>query len=374
MTRKNPRQTARRAGTTRAGARYARPDQAALRRLLLDAPYPTRNVDDNLADLEAQVAANHQGARDLLELIDHYGLATTQAYMRHIQTAAETKMRAALAELPDGDHYFEDHLDDGSKIAVTLSIRHDQTIVDFAGTDGVLDGNLNANKAIVTAAVMYCMRCLIQEDIPLNQGVLAPIQLKLPAGLLNPPARPDPRECAAVAGGNVETSQRIVDVLLGALRVAAASQGTMNNVLFGDGKLGPAGIVKTLRFFGQLDDRPFSFAGAEQHETMGTVPVVLGPTIGGPRTIEFLDLLFTRDRIGNQIRSLGKEADQPVVSGVVDRPLNGRRRVRSARRVGRVRCLGHVEQAELIQLVAAVELGRKFGVGDIAEQHGDGGQ
>ena len=211
---------------------------AALRELLLNAPYPTRGADDNLADLAAQVAANHQGARDLLSLIERYGLSVTEAYMQHIQTAAETKMRAALANLPDGDHHFVDHLDDGSKIAVVFAIRGDQAIIDFAGTAPVLESNLNANRAIAAAAVMYCLRCLIREDIPLNQGVLAPIDLRLPTCLLNPPSREDPRDCAAVAGGNVETSQRIVDVLLGALGVAAASQGTMNNLLFGDPTFG----------------------------------------------------------------------------------------------------------------------------------------
>jgi 5-oxoprolinase (ATP-hydrolysing) len=102
----------------------------------------------------------------------------------------------------------------------------------------VIAGNLNANRAIVTAAVMYCMRLLIDEDIPLNQGVLAPIDIILPECLLNPPERRSPAECAAVVGGNVETSQRVVDALLGALGVAAASQGTMNNTLFGDGTFG----------------------------------------------------------------------------------------------------------------------------------------
>jgi 5-oxoprolinase (ATP-hydrolysing) len=101
-----------------------------------------------------------------------------------------------------------------------------------------LPSNLNANRAIVTAAVMYCLRCLIDEDIPLNQGVLAPVEIILPACLLNPPQRSSPQECAAVVGGNVETSQRVVDVLLGALAVAAASQGTMNNLLFGDATFG----------------------------------------------------------------------------------------------------------------------------------------
>jgi 5-oxoprolinase (ATP-hydrolysing) len=99
-------------------------------------------------------------------------------------------------------------------------------------------GNLNVTPAIVTAAVMYCLRCLIGEDIPLNQGVLAPVRIVLPECMLNPPRRKKSAECAAVVGGNVETSQRVVDVILGALGVAAASQGTMNNLLFGDQAFG----------------------------------------------------------------------------------------------------------------------------------------
>ena len=210
----------------------------ALRDLLLQGPYPSRSVDENMADIAAQVAANHQGTLDLLRLIEQKGLGMVQAYMRHIQAAAETKMRMALAKLPDGDHQFVDHLDNGAAIKVTVSIDGDEASIDFTGTAAVLTGNLNANRAIVTAAVMYVFRCLIDEDIPLNQGVLAPIQIKLPPCLLNPPTSDDPRECAAVAGGNVETSQRVVDVLLGALGIAAASQGTMNNLLFGDATFG----------------------------------------------------------------------------------------------------------------------------------------
>ena len=158
--------------------------------------------------------------------------------MRHIQDAAERKMRAALSRLPDGRREFLDHLDDGTPIAVALTIEGDRATIDFTGTGGVLPGNLNANRAIVTAAVMYCLRLLIDEDIPLNQGVLAPVRLVLPECLLNPPEGSTPGECAAIVGGNVETSQRVVDVLLGALGVAAASQGTMNNVLFGDATFG----------------------------------------------------------------------------------------------------------------------------------------
>lgn len=210
----------------------------ALRELLLSGPYPTRNVADNLADVAAQVAANNQGTRDLGRLVERYGLPVVTDYMRHIQSAAERKMRAALARLPDGEYRFVEHLDDGSPIAVTITVEGESAVIDFTGTGPVLAGNLNANRAIVTAAVMYCLRCLIAEDIPLNQGVLAPVRIVLPECLLNPPEGPTPATSAAMVGGNVETSQRVVDTLLGALGVAAASQGTMNNLLFGDATFG----------------------------------------------------------------------------------------------------------------------------------------
>jgi len=210
----------------------------ALRRLLIDSPFPSRSPDDNLADIAAQVAANRQGAEDLLALVVRYSLPVVGAYMIHIQQAAERKMRAALRNIPDGSYRFTDHLDDGSAITVAFTISGDSATIDFTGSGPVLDGNLNANRAIVSAAVLYCLRCLIAEDIPMNQGVLAPVKLIVPGGLLNPPAGDSAEHCPAVVGGNVETSQRVVDVLLGALGVAAASQGTMNNVLFGDAGFG----------------------------------------------------------------------------------------------------------------------------------------
>ena len=158
--------------------------------------------------------------------------------MQHIQAAAERKMRAALRALPDGQFSRTDHLDDGSPITVTITIEGDSAVVDFTGTGPVLPGNLNANRAIVTAAVLYVFRLLIQEEIPLNSGVLAPVTLILPECLLNPAEQSDPSKSPAVVGGNVETSQRVVDVLLGALELAAASQGTMNNLTFGDSTFG----------------------------------------------------------------------------------------------------------------------------------------
>ena len=209
-----------------------------LKALLLSGTYPTRSVNDNLADIRAQVAANNIGVNLLRELVEKQSLEVVHAYMRHIQVAAATKMRLALSALPDGRYERVDHLDDGSPIQATIMIAGDSATVDFTGTGPVLTSNLNANRAIVTAAVMYVFRCLINEDIPLNGGVLEPITIVVPECLLNPPEHPDPAQSAAVVGGNVETSQRVVDVLLGALGLAAASQGTMNNLTFGDATFG----------------------------------------------------------------------------------------------------------------------------------------
>ena len=214
------------------------PKMAELTALLLAGPYPTRSVAENVADIEAQIAANNQGARDLLKLVETYGLSVVKAYMNHIQTAADQKMRAALRSLDDGQYRFHDHLDNGARIEVEISVVGDEATIDFAGTDPVLPGNMNANRAIVSAAVMYVMRCLLAEEIPLNQGVMSAITLRLPDCLLNPSPGSSDEETAAVVGGNVETSQRVVDVLLGALGQAAASQGTMNNLVFGNQSFG----------------------------------------------------------------------------------------------------------------------------------------
>ncbi|PHS09672.1 MAG: hydantoinase [Blastopirellula sp.] len=209
-----------------------------LAEILQSGQYPSRAVSDNLADIQAQVAANQNGATQLLDLVEQYGIDVVKAYMNHIQNAAEQKTRNALARLADGHHQFTDHLDDDTPISVDVHITGDQAVIDFTGTGPVSAGNLNANRAIVSSAVLYVMRVLISEDIPLNQGVLKPVEIILPTGILDPPVHAKPEDCAAVVGGNVETSQRVVDVLFGALNLAAASQGTMNNFLFGDKSFG----------------------------------------------------------------------------------------------------------------------------------------
>jgi 5-oxoprolinase (ATP-hydrolysing) len=218
----------------------------SLRDLLLSGRYPTRDVSANLADLAAQVAANRQGVADLVSLVERYSWPVVERYMNYVQDAAEQKVRCALAQFPAGRRSFTDYLDttDGTStpIALTFTIHEagqsKAATIDFTGTGPVIDGNLNANRAIVTAAVIYVLRLLVDEDIPLNHGVLRPIEIVLPACLLNPAPGPTPESSPAVAGGNVETSQRVVDVLLGALGIAAASQGTMNNVVFGDASFG----------------------------------------------------------------------------------------------------------------------------------------
>jgi 5-oxoprolinase (ATP-hydrolysing) len=220
--------------------------EAEFKQLLLDAPYPTRRVEENLADSRAQVAANQQGSHDLLALVELYGLPMVQTKMRDIQQAATTKVRQALAKFGEQTRSFTDYLEtaDGSCVPISVKITLQPNavgpaaIIDFTGSGPVVAGNLNANQAIVSAAVLYVLRLLVQEDLPLNEGALRAVEIILPAGLLNPPPAAVPSDSPAVAAGNVETSQRVVDVLLGAFGIAAASQGTMNNLLFGNADFG----------------------------------------------------------------------------------------------------------------------------------------
>ena len=220
--------------------------EAELRHLLATAPYPSRQVEENLADVRAQVAANQQGTRELLALVERYGEQTVATHMQGIQLAAETKVRTALSRINQGSCQFIDYLEtaEGESIPIQVQFRFHQAAnspaatIDFTGTAPAVAGNLNANPAIVSAAVLYVLRLLVDEDIPLNEGALQAVEIVLPTGLLNPPVGKTLETTPAVAAGNVETSQRVVDVLLGALGLAGASQGTMNNVLFGNETFG----------------------------------------------------------------------------------------------------------------------------------------
>jgi len=203
-----------------------------LRARLADGPWPARNPRQNVADLRAQLAANARGIAEIERAVRRHGLGTVQQYMRHVQENAAHCVRLAIARLKPGSFRYE--MDDGSCIAVRLDVdrarRHAQ--VDFTGTSAQGAHNFNAPRAVCMAAVLYVFRTLIDEPIPLNEGCLEPLDLVIPAGSML-----DPQPPAAVAAGNVETSQCIVDALYGALGLLAASQGTMNNLTFGDARL-----------------------------------------------------------------------------------------------------------------------------------------
>jgi 5-oxoprolinase (ATP-hydrolysing) len=210
---------------------------------LASGPHPARRPLDNLADLEAQIAANHAGARLVAAAMARTSPATFLDHMAHVQAQAAALVARAVAALPAGTRRFADALDDGSPIVATITTggaaasRHlpfqrnrgsGRLAIDFTGSAPAHPGNLNAPRAVTMAAVIYVVRALVGTPIPLNAGCLAAVDVIIPPGsILDPPPG------AAVVAGNVETSQRIVDVLLGALGLAAASQGTMNNLTLG---------------------------------------------------------------------------------------------------------------------------------------------
>lgn len=215
---------------------------AGVETLLRGGPYPSRSVAENMADLAAQQAANMRGAVAIQELAREIGLERLQGALAAILDAAEAKTRRWIESLEDRIYHHRDCMDDGTPIEVTLRKQtvdgRDALRIDFQGTGPTSSGNLNANPGIVHAAVLYSVRCAIADTMPLNSGVMRAIDCIIPEGILNPRCEGPQSEWPAVAGGNVETSQRIVDCLFGALGLGAASQGTMNNFLFGNAGFG----------------------------------------------------------------------------------------------------------------------------------------
>lgn len=193
----------------------------------------------NLADLHAALAANRHGAAALFALVQTHSRETVAHFMTALRAQASTMMRAALMRLGNRSFKAQEHLDDGTTLAVSITTHDGQATIDFTGTSSTHAGNLNAAPAIVHSAVMYVLRLLVREPLPLNEGLLEPVSIILPGGtILNPRFVDDPARCPAVVGGNTETSQRLVDTLIKALDLAACSQGTMNNVLFGNDAFG----------------------------------------------------------------------------------------------------------------------------------------
>ena len=191
--------------------------------------WPARNPDQNVADLKAQIAAGAKGIHEVRRMIDEFGLDVVHAYMKHVQDNAEEQVRRVIDVMRDGE--FDLPMDIGSRIRVRITFDKARraATVDFTGTSGQLPNNFNAPSAVARSAVLYVFRCLVEDDIPLNEGCLKPIRIIIPEDSMLAPKYP-----AAVAAGNVETSQSLVDALFGALGVAAESQGTMNNILFGN--------------------------------------------------------------------------------------------------------------------------------------------
>ena len=199
-----------------------------------------RTPEERRGDLGAQIAAHRVGERRLRDAANKYGAEKILRQMDELKSYSESMMRARIGEIPDGEYEFEDFLDDDGfsagpiRIHCKLTVRYEEATVDYSGSDPQVRGGVNANLPVTTAATMFCFRCLIQDDIPYNAGMMRPVQI-----VTRPGSVVDARMPASVAGGNVETSQRIVDVLLGALeralpgQIPAASSGTMNNLTLG---------------------------------------------------------------------------------------------------------------------------------------------
>ena len=203
--------------------------EAATLDLLRSALHPSRNPGVNLADLRAQIAANEKGVAELGRMVSHFGLDVVQAYMGHVQDNAEESVRRVIGALRDGECAYE--LDNGSviKVAVRVDRAARSAEIDFTGTSPQLPDNFNAPSSVAMAAVLYVLRTLVADDIPLNSGCLKPVTVIIPPGCMLAPAYP-----AAVAAGNVETSQAVTGALYAALGVQAEGSGTMNNVTFGN--------------------------------------------------------------------------------------------------------------------------------------------
>ncbi|KAJ2926115.1 hypothetical protein H1R20_g10974, partial [Candolleomyces eurysporus] len=245
-----------------------------------------RNIRDVESDLKAQIAANHKGIQLIHAIVDDYGLETVQEYMYHIRANAEMSVRSLLKDVAKraGTNILSavDYLDDGSPIRLSVEINEDEgsAVLDFEGTGFEVRGNLNAPISVVHSAVIYCMRAMLDLDIPLNAGCLVPLTIHIPKKSLLSPSR-----TAAVCGGNVLTSQRIVDVVLKAFHACAASQGCTNNLTFGAGGKDKDG--KNIAGWGYYETiAGGSGAGSGWHGTDGVHTHITNTRIGDVEILE----------------------------------------------------------------------------------------
>ena len=339
--------------------------EAQILELLASGPYPSRNPQQNLADLKAQIAANEKGVQELHRMVGQFGLDVVQAYMGHVQDNAEESVRRVITRLKDGVYTLP--LDNGAQIQVAVRVDAAQRSaeIDFSGTSAQLGNNFNAPRAVCMAAVLYVFRMLVDDDIPLNAGCLKPLKVIIPAGsMLNP----DPP--ASVVAGNVETSSCITNALLGALGVMAGSQPTMNNFTFGNERYqyyetiaGGSGAGGVFDAQGQQIDGFDGTAVVQTHMTNSrlTDPEVLefrfpvrldsytlakgsGGTgrwrggDGGVRRIRFLEPMTAAILSNGRVHpAFGAAGGQPGAAG----------RNRVLRSDGRVEDLAHIAQVEM---------------------------
>ncbi|KAI0002477.1 cytoplasmic protein [Russula compacta] len=267
-------------------------DGKGLYEYMVDKParYPgssgCRNIRDVESDLKAQIAANYKGIQLIHQIVEDYGLKTVHEYMYHIRNNAENSVRNLLRhvarKLNTNVLSAIDYLDDGSPICLRVEINEDDgsAVFDFEGTGCEVRGNLNAPHSVVHSAVIYCMRAMLDLDIPLNAGCLVPLDIRIPSGSLLAPSR-----TAAVCGGNVLTSQRIVDVVLRAFHACAASQGCTNNITFGAGGKDSGG--HTVAGWGYYETiAGGSGAGPNWHGTSGVHTHITNTRIGDVEILE----------------------------------------------------------------------------------------
>jgi 5-oxoprolinase (ATP-hydrolysing) len=203
--------------------------EAAFLEQLSGGSYPARNLEQNLGDIRAQIAANEKGIQELKRIVDQFGLEVVQAHMRHVRKNAATEVQSVISGLHTGR--FIQEMDSGARISVRVEPGAGRVRIDFTGTSAQQPDNFNAPSSIVRAVILYVFRTLVNMDIPLNDGCLEAVDLVIPRGSMLAPLPP-----AAVAAGNVETSQALANALYGALGCLAGSQGTMNNLTFGNEK------------------------------------------------------------------------------------------------------------------------------------------
>ncbi|KAH9067927.1 Hydantoinase B/oxoprolinase [Lactarius vividus] len=267
-------------------------DKKGLYEYMVDKParYPgssgCRNIRDVESDLKAQIAANHKGIQLIHQIVEDYGLKTVQEYMYHIRNNAESSVRSLLREVAVklGTNVLSavDYLDDGSPICLRVEINETDgsAVFDFEGTGCEVRGNLNSPISVVHSAVIYCIRAMLDVDIPLNAGCLVPLDVRIPSGSLLAPSR-----TAAVCGGNVLTSQRIVDVVLRAFSACAASQGCTNNLTFGAG--GKDSDGRAVAGWGYYETiAGGSGAGPNWHGTSGVHTHITNTRIGDVELLE----------------------------------------------------------------------------------------